>query len=198
MPRVSRGRSPRTPAAAEAASYAYVLAKAERLGNGKAVRAMRAIGPPPYDAQALWTERMWLNRLDGQMTPRALWRTARLILGAPESSILEVPSAMRAFRKSIDAMWRETSRINLLELAPALRMPVFFFLGRQDHFVPPETSVAYFDALIAPSKKLLWFEESGHEPFVDEPSKFNAAMTQLVRPAVEPRPSREEQPEAHP
>lgn len=25
------------------------------------------------------------------------------------------------------------------------------------------------DALTAPSKKLVWFEQSGHEPFVDEP-----------------------------
>jgi pimeloyl-ACP methyl ester carboxylesterase len=60
-------------------------------------------------------------------------------------------------------------------------MPVFFFLGRQDHWVPPETSVAYYDALIAPSKTLVWFEKSGHEPFVDEPAKFNAAMVDMVR-----------------
>ena len=67
-------------------------------------------------------------------------------------------------------------------------MPVFFFLGRKDHFVPPETSVAYFDALTAPSKKLVWFERSGHEPFVDEPDKFNAAMAEMVRPALPPDP----------
>ncbi len=39
--------------------------------------------------------------------------------------------------------------------------------------VTPETSVAYFNA---PSKKLVWFGESGHESFVDEPDKFNVAM----------------------
>jgi pimeloyl-ACP methyl ester carboxylesterase len=44
--------------------------------------------------------------------------------------------------------------------------------------------VAYLDTLVAPSKKLVWFEESGHEPFVDEPSKFNASMVELVRPVV--------------
>ena len=91
---------------------------------------------------------------------------------------------MRGFRFSLDAMWAEVSRLNLIELAPALQMPVFFFLGRKDHWVPPETSVAYFDALTAPSKQLVWFEESGHEPFVDEPAKFNAAMAELVRPAL--------------
>ena len=79
---------------------------------------------------------------------------------------------------------RRLSRLRLLSVVPALRMPVFFFLGRHDHWVPPEVSVTYFDALTAPSKRLVWFNESGHEPFVDEPAKFNASMVELVRPVV--------------
>ena len=79
-------------------------------------------------------------------------------------------------------MWAEVSTLNLLKLVPALKMPVIVFVGRRDHWVPPETSVAYFNALAAPSKKLVWFEQSGHEAFVDEPEKFNATMVKLVRP----------------
>jgi pimeloyl-ACP methyl ester carboxylesterase len=105
----------------------------------------------------------------------------RLVLGAPESSIGDVPNLLRGFQFSQKTLWPEASKLNLLKLAPALQMPVFFFLGRQDHWVPPETSVAYYDALIAPSKTLVWFEKSGHEPFVDEPAKFNAAMVDMVR-----------------
>jgi pimeloyl-ACP methyl ester carboxylesterase len=40
------------------------------------------------------------------------------------------------------------------------------------------------ESLTAPSKRLVWFEESGHEPFVDEPTKFNALTAELVRPAL--------------
>jgi pimeloyl-ACP methyl ester carboxylesterase len=47
---------------------------------------------------------------------------------------------------------------------------------------PPETSVMYLDALTAPSKRLVWFEDSGHEPFMDEPEKFNRMMVDLVWP----------------
>ena len=79
-------------------------------------------------------------------------------------------------------------RLNLFELVPALPMPVFFFLGRKDHWVPPQSSVAYIDALTAPSKKVVWFEDSGHEPFVDEPAKFNTAMAELVGTAPPPDP----------
>ena len=171
-------------AAAEAASYAFGVAEAERVGNRKALRALRRMGPPPYSATALFTERTWLQRLDGKMTPRELWMMARIVLGAPESSIFDLPGAMRAFRWTLDAMYPEVSTLNLTKLVPGLKMPVFFFLGRRDHWVPPETSVAYFDALSAPSKQLVWFEHSGHELFVDEPAAFNRAMLEVVRPAA--------------
>jgi pimeloyl-ACP methyl ester carboxylesterase len=172
-------------AEAESASYAFALAEAERRGNRRAQEKLRALGPPPYSAEAVFSERTWVSRFEGRMSPRALWKVGRAALSGQESSIFELPDAIRGFRFSLDAMWDEVSRLNLTELVPALQMPVFFFLGCKDHWVPPETSVAYIDALAAPSKKLVWFEDSGHEPFVDEPTKFNAAMAELVRPVLE-------------
>jgi len=171
-------------AAAESASYEFALAEAQRLDKRRAIRKLRAVGPPPYTAEAVFTELTCLMRLEGAMSPRALRKLGRAILGGHETSILELPSAMRGAQFSMKAMWAEVSRLNLIELAPALQMPVLFFLGREDHWIPPETSVAYVDALIAPSKELVWFEHSGHEPFVDEPTKFNATMAELVRPQL--------------
>ncbi len=171
-------------AVSESASYAYAVREAERLGNRKALKQLRAIGPPPYGASSLMAERMWIQRLDGQMQPKSLWKMARMILGARELSIFDLSTVIRAFRFSLDAMWDEASKINLFELAPSLEMPAFFFLGRRDHWIPPETSLPYIDVLRAPSKKLVWFEESGHEPFVDEPERFNRAMIELVRPTL--------------
>jgi len=170
--------------AGETSSYAFVLAEAQRLDDRKALKELRAIGPPPHTASRLWTQRTWLQRLEGQLGMRSVWNLGRIFLGRPESSIFDLPNILRGFRFSLDAMWGEVSRLDLARVAPALQMPVFFFLGRRDHWVPPETSVAYFDALTAPAKRLVWFEESGHEPFVDEPAKFNAAMAELVRPVL--------------
>lgn len=174
-------------AAGESSSYAYALAEAERRGNRKILKKLRAIGPPPYDGRSVWTERTSLQRLEGNLGAKLLWDMGRTILGRPEASIFDLPNILRGFRFSLDTLWAEVSKLNLVELAPRLEVPVFFFLGRRDHWVPPETSVAYFDALSAPSKKLVWFEESGHEPFVDEPARFNAAMLEWVRPVVTER-----------
>ena len=170
--------------AAEAASYAYALEEAGRQRNRKALRALRAIGPPPHDAANLWTQCTWLQSLEGRLGLKAGSELGRIFLGGPEYSVLDLPNLYRGFRFSLDAMWTEVSSMNLNKLAPSLDVPVYFFLGRHDHWAPPEISVAYLEGLSAPSKQLVSFEESGHEPFADEPMKFNASMVELVRPVV--------------
>ena len=169
-------------AAGESLSYSYGLAEAERRNDEKALRQLRAIGPPPYPSASLFVERTVVSRLDGQMRPAILWKTGRALFGRPESSIFDLPNLVRGFRFSLDAMWAEVSKLNLLKLVPVLKVPVVILVGCRDHWVPPETSVAYFDTLAAPSKTLVWFDHSGHEAFVDEPEKFNRTMVELVRP----------------
>jgi pimeloyl-ACP methyl ester carboxylesterase len=172
--------------AAERASYAFALAEAERRHNAKALRELRAIGQPPYDeARSVFVERTWIQRFEGQLSLRALWKMGRDFLGCPEASVFDLPDIVRGFRFTLDAMWSELRTLNLFTLVPALQMPVFFFVGRRDRWIPPETSVAYFNALKAPSKQLVWFEESAHEPFVDEPVRFNRTMLVRLRPAID-------------
>ncbi len=175
-------------AAGEAASYSKALAEAERQGEHAVLKRLRAIGPPPHTANELFIERTCAQRLHGGMKPRVLWDTTRMLLGAPEASLLELRTTIRAFRFSIESMWAEVSRLNLLDAVPALQVPVVVMLGRRDPWIPPETSVAWFDVLRAPSKELVWFEESGHEPFVDESSRFVTAMLDRVRPLCGPSP----------
>ena len=167
----------------EQLSYAYAIETAQRLRKRRALKALRAIGPPPHSVEAVTIERTWVKRLDGQLA-KAIWNLGKAALGVPESSLLELPKVFRAFRFTLGAMWAEVSTLNLIERAPVLQVPVFFFLGRKDHWVPAEASLAYVDALTAPSKTTVWFEDSGHEPFIDEPEKFNASMIEMVRPVV--------------
>lgn len=174
-------------AAGEAESYAFALGEARRRDDRRALRTLSRIGPPPYGASAVFRERTCLQRIEGQFRPRALWEMGRVMLGTPEATIFDIPKTIVGFRFSMNAMWTEVSQIDLRQCVPALAMPVFFLLGRHDRWVPPDTSVAYFDALEAPAKELIWFENSGHEPFVDEPAAFNQAMTEQVRRAVENR-----------
>jgi pimeloyl-ACP methyl ester carboxylesterase len=171
-------------AAGESISYEWGLAEAERRGKRRALRKLRAVGPPPYDVDGLMTERMVVAGLEGMTGARSLWRYGRAALRSPEASVADLRRTQRGFRFTLDAMWDEVSRLNLIELVPELRMPTVFFIARKDRWVPPETSVAYIEALSAPSKEIVWFEGSGHEMFVDEPARFNDAMRERVLPVV--------------
>jgi pimeloyl-ACP methyl ester carboxylesterase len=113
-----------------------------------------------------------------------LWRFLRIVLGGPEASIFDLPRILRGMQFSQRTMWAEVSSLDLTTAAPALQMPVFFFLGRHDHVIAAETSAAYFEGLAAPSKRLVWFEESAHEPPFEEPFKFNQAIVELLKPVL--------------
>jgi pimeloyl-ACP methyl ester carboxylesterase len=171
--------------ASEVRSYEFLLTEAERRGNHKALRELRAIGPPPHTGQRQMMQGKWQTLFLGMVRGMSMWRLSRIILGKPESSVLDLPNILRGTKFSTYAMWEEVSALNLTKVAPVIAVPVFFFIGRHDHVIAPETSVAYFDVLAAPSKRLVWFEESAHEPPFEEPEKFNAAMVELVRPLAD-------------
>ena len=114
----------------------------------------------------------------------SFWKFLRITLGGPEASIFDLPNILRGLLFS-KLMWPEISTLNLVEVAPVLRVPVFFMIRRHAHVVDPKTSADSFDKLTAPSKKFVWFEESAHEPPVEEPAKFNTLMAELVRPVAE-------------
>jgi pimeloyl-ACP methyl ester carboxylesterase len=126
----------------------------------------------------------WLGFFCGFVRGMPLWRFIRLVLGGPEASPLDVPGLWRGMQFSQNTMWEKVSSLDLTTAVPALQMPVFFFLGRHDHVIDAATSAAYFQVLAAPDKKLVWFEQSAHEPPWEEPATFNRAMAELVRPVA--------------
>jgi pimeloyl-ACP methyl ester carboxylesterase len=165
-------------------SYAFVLSEAVRRQNRRALKQLRAIGAPPYSYRSMEVKSKWLVRFIGVARGISLRKLLKISLGGPESSIFDLRNIVCGMMFSTRTLWPEASRLNLVKVVPALRMPVFFFIGRHDHVVAAETSAAYFEMLRAAAKTLVWFEESAHEPPVEEPDKFNAAMAELVRPAV--------------
>jgi pimeloyl-ACP methyl ester carboxylesterase len=172
--------------ASERASYDFVLAEAERRNNHRALKELEAIGNPPHTFDKMLIQRKWLMGFVGIVRSMSMWRFSRILLGGPEASIIDLPNILRGCLWSPKLMWAEISALDLTKTVPVLQVPVFFFIGRHDHVVAAETSAAYFEALSAPSKRFVWFEESAHEPAVEEADKFNAAMVEWVLPVVQP------------
>jgi pimeloyl-ACP methyl ester carboxylesterase len=173
--------------ASERASYAFVLAEAERRGNNRALAELSKIGPPPYGPAKIRVQRRWLRRFMGGLSvPRFLWLAAT----APGASLFDLRNMFRGMAFSMRTLMKEVGPINLEVSVPRLEMPVWFLSGRGDRQVDARVAEAYFDKLAAPAgKELVWFENAGHFVPFEEPEKFNATMARIAG-AVTPLPAR--------
>jgi pimeloyl-ACP methyl ester carboxylesterase len=169
-------------AESERASYAIALERAAAAGADDVLEKLRAIGPPPHSADALWTERTCLQQLAGHLDARGLWDLGKTFLSSSELSVLDVPRLVAGFRWSLAQMWDDVSRLSLIEHAPRLACPVVLLLGRDDTWVPPAISLDWLQAVDAPAKEVVWFDGAGHQPFVDAPDRFNEAVRTRVAP----------------
>lgn len=85
---------------------------------------------------------------------------------------------------SMELLWPELLEVDLPVSVPELRIPVFFVEGRNDHEAPAELAEQYFAALAAPSKELIWFEDSAHLPNAEERDRFTRFMAEKVLPVA--------------
>jgi pimeloyl-ACP methyl ester carboxylesterase len=166
--------------ASEEASYAFVLDEARRRGNTRAEKALTRLGPPPYTDRQLMVQRQWLSRFAGTFGSLPFFAALRILILAPGGSIFDVPKVFRGMMFSLRNMWAELAKLNLETAVPELKMPVTFLLGRLDHQVDAQVAAAYFEKLIAPRKRLVWFEHSGHFAPFEEPEAFNRAMIEIA------------------
>lgn len=63
---------------------------------------------------------------------------------------------------------------------PAVDVPAYFFSGANDYNTPLALVREYYDALEAPEKELVVFEESAHLPFLAETEKFTAEVIRVA------------------
>jgi pimeloyl-ACP methyl ester carboxylesterase len=59
------------------------------------------------------------------------------------------------------------------------------FEGRHDEVVPSMITAAWLDKLKAPTKAIVWFENSAHMMMIEEPGRVLDALLRFVRPCVD-------------
>ena len=97
-----------------------------------------------------------------------------------------IAALMRLYNAPIEnhltmAYWDQRgARLDLTEAVPALDVPVTFVLGRFDQRTWSPLAVVYLEALRAPSKRLIWLENSAHNGPFEEPGAFRAAVIDAI------------------
>lgn len=132
-----------------------------------------------------WLEK-YLFRYGGELKRETSWWPLLAIgLQAPEYSFWDAVKVPKGVSFS-----HANTRDDVLEgRAPGeairrLELPVWFFAGRPDYTSPSALVSEYVARVEAPRKELVWFENSSHFPFLEEPARFAAEMRR-VRAATE-------------
>jgi len=165
------------PAEGERLSLEFVRQAAQQAGDRQALADLAGIDPAYRSAdwfRQVTTERKWLLRYGGVYhTATSYNHEIWMLLGSHEYSFVETSLWPGRSSASLKSMWPEVMKVNFFETAPSVGCPVYFFVGRYDFNAPGQLTAQYYDHLEAPSgKHMVWFENSAHDLFFDEPGKL--------------------------
>jgi pimeloyl-ACP methyl ester carboxylesterase len=89
-----------------------------------------------------------------------------------EYGIIDKINYLRGIVNTFNHVYPQLYEIDLRTDYTNLNVPVYFFLGRHDINAPTSLVEEYFEVLNAPKKEIVWFERSGHNPWINESSLF--------------------------
>jgi pimeloyl-ACP methyl ester carboxylesterase len=168
-------------AAAGHGAYDFALAQARRRGSRRAIRQLEAIGPPPHLTQQQFTTRVrWATSFGGVTGSQTYATLVRGLLASlvrsPDYSAPDVIRTVRGIGATQAALLPELASMDLAASVPRIDVPVVLVQGRHDQVAPGAAAERYARLLQAPSKQLVWFENSAHTPHLEEPGKFRALL----------------------
>ena len=174
----------------ERMGFERTLADAKAAGDGDAVKALEAMAPypdaahPERDAKNIEAERVWLNKYRGEF-----WTGNGELYGDLAQMSPDVTASDMAFRDqgmatSIQALLPEIRRLSYAD-ATQFRVPIVLLEGRHDRAVSSELAAQWFARLQAPQKRLVWFEDSGHQIPSEEPGKLLVTLVDVVLPLAQ-------------
>ena len=175
-------------AEAEAASYQWTLEQAREHDDRRAIDTLVKIGPPPYAGnwrKGLLTQRRLLAKFGGEIhgsRTGAFGLVLRTLLFSREYTLTDRVNFFRGIFGSLDLLGPQLLEVDLFTGAPEFAIPVFLMEGRHDHEGPAEVAERYFHSIEAPSKELIWFEQSAHMPNCEERDLFNRVLLEKVLP----------------
>lgn len=171
----------------EQLSYEWALAKATGRNNSGAIADLQAMSPQPHSVDDELTKGKWVEKFGGVFHQDfSTWKLIQAALSTDETNLIDLMKFGQGNRFSLESLRPEYAKVDLTRYR-SFKVPIVFFLGRHDWHIPSVLAERYFNIIDAPCKRLVWFEESAHNPPFEEPEKFIQAMIDEILPlATEP------------
>lgn len=161
----------------EIQDYNKVLELAKERGQKEVVEKLIKNGIPPYFGKDVtWKSATYLNYLSTEMQRNPLiknsgYNTFRDVF-SQEYGIIDKINYFRGIINTFNSVYQQLYEIDLRNDVKKSEVPVYFFIGRHDINAPTSLVEDYYNKLEAPQKELIWFEKSGHSPWINESDKF--------------------------
>ena len=101
------------------------------------------------------------------------------LVRSPDYSIGDVLRTVRGITATQAALLPELASLDLVSSVPRIDVPIVMVQGRLDQVAPGDAAQKYFSSVVAPSKELVWFENSAHTPQLEEPGKFRELVMRV-------------------
>ena len=157
--------------------YDFALDWARERGDTGKIEKLTQQGQPPYYGPGMsWKEAAFLMDTFAYMNQNPAiadngFNTFR-DLAAPEYGLYDKVSWFRGVLETLDVVYPQLWDVDFRKQATKLAVPVYFLIGRHDINAQTVLTEQYYAVLTAPHKEIVWFERSGHTPWVSESAAF--------------------------
>jgi pimeloyl-ACP methyl ester carboxylesterase len=170
--------------------YNFALNWAQERGDTGQVAKLRNQGPPPYHGNDIaWKEAAYLLDTYSFMNQNpAIYHQGNTIedLLSPEYGLYDKINWLRGPLDTLNYVYPQLWSVDFRKQATQLQVPVYFMIGRYDINAPVSLTKDYYQLLQAPHKEIVWFEHSGHTPWVSESGRFVDVIVNKVLKDTEP------------
>jgi pimeloyl-ACP methyl ester carboxylesterase len=169
----------------ELMNYDFALNLARERGDTKTIETLESNGKPPYYGNDVTWKIMPYNQYLGNYMAQnpeianSGYNTFRDLFSS-EYGILDKINYFRGMMNVFNSVYPQLYGIDLRKDYPSLDVPVYFFLGRHDVNAPTSLFEDYYAILSAPEKEIVWFEHSGHSPWINESRLFVEELLRVI------------------
>ncbi|HWA91283.1 MAG TPA: alpha/beta fold hydrolase [Rhizomicrobium sp.] len=176
--------------ASERLGYEATLKAAEDAHNAQAIKELKAIAPYPepdgnVPLEKIDIERKWSVAFGGLSWKRDgygyYYHATQL---SPDYTDADLEAIDKGSALSLPILLPAMTRADFTKVT-AFRCPIVIFNGRHDDTTSSKVVADWFEHVTAPSKKLVWFENSAHMMQIEEPGRVLVHLVEDVRPLAD-------------
>jgi pimeloyl-ACP methyl ester carboxylesterase len=158
----------------EVDGYEFALAEAKSHHNSEAERELSALAPYPgkLTFDRIGVQRKWLMFYGGLTYGRTDFSyegNARVL--SPDYTQGDIDLVDDGSLFSVTHLLGPLEAVDY-DSVTDFKCPIFLFEGKHDYSVSHRLSAEWFSHVKAPSKKLVWFDNSAHMVMQEEPGRF--------------------------